>query len=246
MPRPAKPWWRAYSDALDNRKLQQLPPATAWQWFRLMCLANIYRPRGVLPPLADVAFRLRLSEKQAQTIIEKLVAANLIEQDSSGVYFMHDWDEWQADRDVTPSLRDVNHANVTPTSRFQNEGVARGEERRGDQTSDLREDLRGEEKAAAENGAAPSSAAGASSWDFIRALYQQNLGTLDNRGRDKLQGYYKTLPSEWIAAAINEAFTAQEPGFGYFSRIMDRCVETNTPPSSLKKSHAGRRAVAAN
>jgi hypothetical protein len=57
-----------------------------------------------------VAYRLRLTEKQAQAVLDELVSARLIEWDGQS-YLMHDWEEWQFDSD----------ANLTPGRATKNE-----------------------------------------------------------------------------------------------------------------------------
>lgn len=102
MPRPAKPWFRVYTDALDSRKLQRLKPQLKWTWFNLMCLANITRPRGSLPSLTDIAYRLRTTEKQAFLDLKELREATLLDE-NKGIYSMHNWDDWQYESDVRAS-----------------------------------------------------------------------------------------------------------------------------------------------
>ncbi len=102
MPRPARPWFRVYSEALDNPKLQRLNGNTFKAWFNVACLANVSEPRGTLPAIKDIAFRLRLSDRQAQTMVRELVDARLLDETPSG-YAMHDWDGpngWQYESDA--------------------------------------------------------------------------------------------------------------------------------------------------
>ena len=114
MARPARPWFRFYSEVLESRKVQRLKPPLFKHWVNLMALANIGTPRGTLPSVEDIGYRLRLSDEQAQNAIEELVALRLIDSVDGG-FVMHDWPEWQKDRDIPASnrqgFRDLNHAN---------------------------------------------------------------------------------------------------------------------------------------
>jgi hypothetical protein len=95
------------------------------------------------------------------------------------------------------------------------------------------------ESAATPSGA-PSSGFASSSWDFLRALYLQNVGNLPASDGSTLRGYLsRGMPDDWMAAAINETATCDKPGMGYLLKILKRCEETNTPPSSLKKTRTG-------
>jgi DnaD/phage-associated family protein len=108
-----------YSEALDNPKLQRLSGSAFKGWFNLACLANVSEPRGALPPLPVIAFRLRLSERQAKALLEELVAARLVDVTGDG-YALHHWDTWQYESD----LRDTNGRRTADDTR-RNEGETR-------------------------------------------------------------------------------------------------------------------------
>ena len=146
MPPTARPWFRFYSDALQSRKAQKLKPNMFKHWVNLLCLANVQQSRGRLPCLQDIAFAFRMTDEATQDVIEELVTLKFIDPEGDA-FVMHDWDEWQKDRDVSPSLRggkrDDNRANVTLTSRqshaIGDDSVTRGEERRGDKEKEEKE-----------------------------------------------------------------------------------------------------------
>src|SRR5581483_1315417 len=98
MPRPAR-WFRFYSETLDNPKIQRLRPQLFKVWVNLLLLANAARPRGSLPSVAAIAFRLRISEDVARKTIKELVALRLVDAQGDG-FAMHDWDDWQYESDV--------------------------------------------------------------------------------------------------------------------------------------------------
>lgn len=91
-------WWRAYDHAVDNAKLHRLPADAFKAWFYLCCLASANN--GTLPPISDVAFKLRVSEAKARNVIETLQSARLIDDDS-GMLRMHDWSEYQYKSDLS-------------------------------------------------------------------------------------------------------------------------------------------------
>ena len=126
MPRIAKHWFRFYSEALDSLKVEQLKPPLFKTWVKLLCLANVSHPRGTLPSNREIAFALRAPENVIDRAISDLIIAGLIDRVGDECV-MHDWDEWQADRDVPPSQRggdvtrrlEINHANVTGSARLR-------------------------------------------------------------------------------------------------------------------------------
>lgn len=72
-------WFRFYSEALDNPKVQLLPGDLFKAWVNLLCLANRAEPRGTLPPVAEVAFALRASEDQTAEWLAELERRGLLE-----------------------------------------------------------------------------------------------------------------------------------------------------------------------
>lgn len=101
-------WFRYYHDALDNLKVQQLPPVTFKHWVNLLCLANQGTPRGRLPEISVIAFRLRLSDAKAKALIDELAGLRLLDFDADGNVTPHDWQTRQAKSDDVTS-RVVKH-----------------------------------------------------------------------------------------------------------------------------------------
>ena len=74
MPRPSRPWFRFYVEAVYDRKLRRPPPATRWLWVVLLSIARASPITGFLmvserspvttEDLADIA-ALKRSEVEA-------------------------------------------------------------------------------------------------------------------------------------------------------------------------------------
>lgn len=99
MPPIAKPWFRMYSDILDNEKIDHLRVPLVKTWLKLLALANVNKPRGRLPPLKRISYRLRLNESACAAAIAELMAVGLIDHEGDRLV-MHDWDDWQKDSDA--------------------------------------------------------------------------------------------------------------------------------------------------
>ena len=91
-------WFRFYSEALEDPKIQRLPVEIRWRWAELLCLANRGTPRGTLPSIDDIAFALRLTSKRVEDILEKLTAQGLIDDDGA-VLSPHNWNIRQPESD---------------------------------------------------------------------------------------------------------------------------------------------------
>ena len=82
-------WFRFYEGALDDPKVQRLPPPVFKGWVNLLCLAS--RDKGRLPSLSDIAFALRVTEHEADTLIQALLTAGLIDDVKVNVGKVYDW-----------------------------------------------------------------------------------------------------------------------------------------------------------
>ena len=91
-------WWRAYDEAVDDPKLQQLPDALFKAWFNVCCITS--QNDGALPAIEQIAFKLRLSVPKAKNLIERLQGAGLVDE-GDGVLTPHNWHKRQFKSDVT-------------------------------------------------------------------------------------------------------------------------------------------------
>jgi hypothetical protein len=89
-------WFRLYDAVLDDPKVQRLPDRLFKAWINLLCLAS--RHGGRLPPVADVAFALRMSEDQAVLAVDTIAAAGLLDRHDEGLR-IHAWETRQYQSD---------------------------------------------------------------------------------------------------------------------------------------------------
>jgi hypothetical protein len=97
-------WFRFYEESLNDPKVQRLAGDTFKSWVNLLCLASKHE-RGVLPPLPDIAFALRLSDEQTSDLINHLYQLQLLDEvevpDAPMSYTPHNWCARQYKSDVT-------------------------------------------------------------------------------------------------------------------------------------------------
>lgn len=82
-------WFRLYDDVLDDPKVQALAPALFKCWVNVLCAAS--KNNGQLPPLAQLAFKLRKSERAMAADLAELKRAGLIDDDGDGGMAPHNW-----------------------------------------------------------------------------------------------------------------------------------------------------------
>lgn len=109
-------WFRLYHEALHDPKVQTLPLEQFKAWFNLLCMASANPRRGVIPPVKDVAFTLRMSEVRARSIVDALVTCGLINRDGQGELRPHNWEVRQ------PPTDDINGRVASWRARKAKEG----------------------------------------------------------------------------------------------------------------------------
>lgn len=90
-------WFKFYDDVLYDPKVQRLPKDVAWNWVNILCLAS--KGGGKLPPISDIAFALRITDREADALIETLLSAGLLD-DIGGSMCPHNWHERQGTGDT--------------------------------------------------------------------------------------------------------------------------------------------------
>jgi hypothetical protein len=91
-------WFRVYNALVDDPKVRKLPDNLVASLLWLWCIAG--ENDGVLPPIDDVAFKLRCVPAKAAEIVTKLVKAGLFDNDE-GIFRPHNWDARQYKTDAT-------------------------------------------------------------------------------------------------------------------------------------------------
>lgn len=91
-------WFRFYDETLNNTKALKLSDKSFRVWVGLLCAAS--KNDGILPLFDDLVILLRTTPAKLQPEIEKLIAAELLDHDDTGMR-PHDWDERQYKSDVS-------------------------------------------------------------------------------------------------------------------------------------------------
>jgi len=111
-------WLRLYTSVLDDPKVQRLPAEQFKAWVNILCLAK--ENDGLLPDVGDIAFRLRMLEADAQSLVDKLLSCGLLDVTENGL-MPHAWNERQFQSDSsTPRVKRHRErfGNVSPPKMY--------------------------------------------------------------------------------------------------------------------------------
>ncbi len=121
-----KPWFRYYVEALDDPKVQRLPPALFKAWVNLLCVAA--KNEGKIVSLSDAAYGLRMSEVRTNSIVVKLAAAGLLDRVEGGYHEPHNWEKRQYKHDYSTDRvrkhRANKNADASPRDQMGDETVS--------------------------------------------------------------------------------------------------------------------------
>lgn len=82
-------WVRLYTEIVDDARIQRMPAETFRFMVNLWCVTGLNE--GSLPPVSDIAFRLRIPEKDCQRRLHELSQLGLVDCDSHGAVIPHNW-----------------------------------------------------------------------------------------------------------------------------------------------------------
>lgn len=91
-------WFRMYAEVLDDPKVQRLSGDEFKAWVNILCLTA--KNDGVLPPVEDIGFALRIDPKKTEKLVKKLVDCGLLVETETGLK-PNKWDHRQYKSDVS-------------------------------------------------------------------------------------------------------------------------------------------------
>ncbi len=105
-------WFRFYPEALNDPKVQQLPPSLFKFWINILCLAS--DNNGALPDLKRIAYATRMRPHRCQSGVTALQERGLLDATPGGLV-PHNWSsrQYKSD-DSAPRVRRYRNAAVTP------------------------------------------------------------------------------------------------------------------------------------
>lgn len=145
MPRPARPWFRFYTEAVADRKLRRLKPAQRWLWVAVMAAARESPVAGTLldgavdtpMTVAALADYAGMTEREVRATMPEFERAGMVHRDDAGAWVVTNFGRRQFESDdTTARTRKHRRRNVPTSSQGTGEGTA-------DDSSEERSPLRG-------------------------------------------------------------------------------------------------------
>ncbi len=187
-------WFRYWECSLDDPKVQRLSPHLFKLWVNLLCLASGSYPRWVLPPTAEIAFRLRMNEDRVLTGVDELVARCLLDRLPDGVS-VHNWAKWQpVSDDVTARVRRYRRSrNVSET----------GATRAADTDTDTETDTEQKQKQKQKQKQSQNARARVGPAALAFGLYESTIGSLDAHVAQQIE---EEIDDGWSDECISHCF----------------------------------------
>jgi hypothetical protein len=91
-------WFRFYDEVVDDPKVQTLGDKLGFFWMNCLCLAS--KNDGILPPLKDIAWKLRKPESQIAAMVASLHERGLLDREADS-FTPHNWQLRQYASDVS-------------------------------------------------------------------------------------------------------------------------------------------------
>lgn len=221
-------WFRYYSEALDDPKVQLLPAATFKGWVNVLSIVNETEPSrgpksGYLPRrVEDIAYKLHMDADATTFLLQELVTEGLLEE-RSGRFRVHNWPRRQfVSDDVTARVqgtRKKQKRNVTSTASETEEIERRGEE-------DLEGDLDGDKEAEAESGRAIAR--------IRRRLRDAKIACESKAIRESISEALAASSLECIEHCIEEAERHNKLSWAYVDVIRIRHAAEGCPSPDLQ------------
>lgn len=254
-------WLKLYDEILEDRKVQTLSGDAFKFWVNVLAIANRQKVRGVLPPVEDVAFLLRLSVQEATANLAQLVALGILDETPDGLS-PHNWAERQRKSDATSTERSRKHrekrdGDATRPQRVPRPSATTGDKNATKCNAQRRERVReentplapkGDEAWVSTNGSDPEPTPKALPSEPVRPPFDDaELTRVGQRAEKlfpmldfgmKIRGIAGDGPSEfplsWIDAALTEMHSGDVRNWRYLVGILKRYAADGGPKPSAQ------------
>lgn len=101
----SKYWIKLYHELLDDPKMGMMPDKLWRRTIEIFLLAGEYDQAGLLPPVDQVAWRLRISTEECNETFQELLQCNILAQDDDGILTVKNFHKRQKAADSTERVK---------------------------------------------------------------------------------------------------------------------------------------------
>ena len=191
-------WIKLYQEVLNDYKMAILPDNVWRRCIELFLLAGEYNQAGKLPPVEEIAFRLRVEADQLKTEMQHLERVEILREAVGGGWYVAKFAERQAP--VSAAERKRRQRERDNKSRY---GHAPVTIRDTDTDTDTDKETDTEESVV-----------------VIKNYYEKNIGPIVPVILDNIKEAAKQYPAYWIEDAIDVSVNNDAKNWAYIKAVL--------------------------
>lgn len=214
-------WIKLFVEILDDNKLGPLPVWLKWRFVELLLVAAEGDGSGTLPPVTQLAWRLRVDEIDLLKSLRALCEIGVVCEQG---------DHWKVanfeKRQYSESYERVKRFKERERNAKRN-AVGNGDETENESTSKS-------------NSNSVSSEGGGVGEGEVFSAYESNIGMLSPKIADGLKADIDDYSAAWVMAAIDYAVRQEKRSLAYVEGVLKgwkRDGLTNPPPKNANGKH---------
>ncbi|MCJ7532763.1 MAG: DnaD domain protein [Anaerolineales bacterium] len=196
------PWIKLFCEMLEDPKMGRMSEWLFCRCVKLFLMAGREGKEGMLPPVEDIAWSLRLDEDKTAQTLRDLAEVGVTHQTVDGSWWITNFSKRQAISDGAKRTREyrerLKQQAVTVTSHVMS--PVSTSTSASDSSSDSSSD----------------------SFGFVFKAYEQNFGAITPMIAESVADSVKEYSAEWVMAALEDSVKANVRKWSYAEAILRR------------------------
>lgn len=206
-------WIKLYLEILDDDEFGELPEFQKWRAIELFLVAGENGDDGLLPPVARLAWRLRLDEVKLAETLSALTQVGVVHETPEGWKVTH-FEKRQERIDGAERTR------LYRERLRESDGSSQKSHKKGDVDVSLSSSSTSSSVSVSPSDSEERGTGGETGNVFT--VYEHNIGVLTPMIADALKDAEDTYGPVWVCAAIQEAVASNARSWKYCEAILKR------------------------
>lgn len=206
----SKYWLKLYHEMIDDPKVARLPDSSYRRFIECLLLAGELDESGFLPPIEDMAWRLRLNETSLSQDLSRLALAGMVElkqlDDNTERWFVTNFSKRQSASDAAERMREYRKRKKKEPKKKEK------------QIKDIDTD----EDTDIDTYCSVTSAVTRVTYRNAFDAYQNEIGDLTMGISETLKSWVDDTSDQWVVDAIGIATINNKKNFAYIKAILER------------------------